>query len=469
MTPRLAVREGGSAQTRDLRPSDVLHPGAMSSLVCVEGCPGEHDPFEPLFECPSCGGLIDVRHDIEALQQKSAPDWHRLLVERASSTFPLDRSGVWAHREWVMPELPETAVISAGEGRTPLVEHPSLAKAVGLRRVFVKQCGHSLTGSFKDLGMTVLVSMASAMRRRGRDVRALVCASTGDTSAALAAYGAMAGIPVVVLLPAGKVSPAQLVQPLAHGAHVLVLDGDFDRCMAVVQEITRLPGMFLANSKNPLRLEGQKTVAFEIAWDLGWAVPDLVLVPSGNLGNVAALAKGFTLLQELGLTGRVPRLVACQVDAANPLYRAFQGGLANLEPLVAEDTLASAIRIGNPVSWPRAKRALEQTGGLVTSASEEDLLRVQAEADRAGMFVCPHTAAALAGLEQLHRQGQIPEGGSAVVVSTAHGLKFVEQKARFHTDGGGRDAAHLEAFRNPPLTVEANVDAVRRTLDRRLA
>lgn len=441
----------------------------MTSLVCVQGCPGEHDPFEPLFECPSCGGLVDVKHDVEALKAQSAPEWHRLLVERASSTFPLDRSGVWAHREWVMPELRDDDVVSVGEGRTPLVEHRPLARALDLRRVLVKQCGHTLTGSFKDLGMTVLVSMANAMKRRGKDVRALVCASTGDTSAALASYGARAGIPVVVLLPAGKITPAQLVQPLAHGAHVLVLDGDFDRCMSVVQEISRLPGMFLANSKNPLRLEGQKTVAFEIAWDLGWAVPDLVLVPSGNLGNVAALASGFQLLKDLGLTDRLPRLVACQVDAANPLYRAYRAGLARLEPVVAEDTLASAIRIGNPVSWPRAKRALEATGGIVTSVSEVELMRAQAEADRAGLFVCPHTAAALAGLEQLHREGQLAPGQSAVVVATAHGLKFVEQKARFHAEGSFAGQVALEGLRNPPETVEASASAVQRVLDRRLS
>lgn len=421
----------------------------------------------PLFECPTCGGLVDVVHDVEALKRRSAADWHKLLAERAASSFPLDRSGVWVHREWVMPNLAPSEVVSAGEGRAPLTRARGFAKALGVRRVLVKQCGQSLTGSFKDLGMTVLVTMARAMKRRGQDVRALVCASTGDTSAALAAYGAMAGLPVVVLLPRGKVSAAQLVQPLAHGAHVLALDGDFDACMKVVQEVSRRPGMFLANSKNPLRLEGQKTVAFEIAWDLGWAVPDVVLVPSGNLGNVAALEKGFSLLVELGLTDRLPRLVACQVDAANPLYRAFLGGLTSLEPLVAEDTLASAIRIGDPVSWPRAKRALERTNGLVTSVSEEELLSAQVRGDRAGLFVDPHTAAALAGLEHLARDGVVGEDATCVVVSTAHALKFVEQKARFH-EGNEPLPEALASLRNPPALVEASVAAVERVLAERL-
>ena len=316
--------------------------------------------------------------------------------------------------------------------------------------------------------MTVLVSMANAMRRRGENIEALVCASTGDTSAALAAYGAMAKIPVVVLLPAGKVSPAQLVQPLAHGAHVLTLDGDFDDCMRVVQQVCRLPGMFLANSKNPLRLEGQKSVAFEIAWDLGWAVPDFVLVPSGNLGNVAALAKGFEWLHQLGLTQSVPRLVACQVDAANPLYRSYRAGLEKLHAVEAKDTLANAIRIGNPVSWPRAKKALVDTHGYVTSASEPELMRAQAEADRAGLFVCPHTAAALAGLSKLTETGEVPKDASVVVVSTAHALKFIESKARFHTEEAYFSDAEMNGFKNPPVCVTADLEQVRTCLTERL-
>lgn len=439
----------------------------QSALVCVHGCEGEFDVFEPRFECSNCKGLVDVKHDAAAFGKRSAAEWHRVLAQRAASTFPLDRSGVWAHREWVMPMLDAGDVVTAGEGRTPLVAYPAFARETKLAEVFIKQCGHTQTGSFKDLGMTVLVSMANAMRRRGRDIRALICASTGDTSAALAAYGAMAQIPVVVLLPAGKISPAQLVQPLAHGAHVLMLDGDFDQCMSVVQEVSRLPGMFLANSKNPLRLEGQKTVAFEIAWDLGWALPDFVVVPSGNLGNVAALESGFSLLYELGLVNRVPRLVAAQVDAANPLFRAYQKGLSALEPLAAEDTLASAIRIGNPVSFPRARQALLRSQGVVTSCSEAELLKAQVDADRAGFFVCPHTAAALAGLRALRDDDTIPEGATAVVVSTAHGLKFAEQKAQFHAGELAANLSSLQRLRNPPIVVDASVESVRSVLESR--
>ncbi len=443
----------------------------MSRYVCIQGCAAAanvHDVFSPLFSCPTCGGLVDVQHDHAAWRTRSATQWSALLDARAASVLPVDRSGVWAHRELVMPDMSVDDVVTMGEGRTPLEDVPALARSLGVARLHVKQCGTSATGSFKDLGMTVLVSMAKAMQRRGRDVRALVCASTGDTSAALAAYGARAGLPVVVLLPAGKTSTAQLVQPIAHGAKVLVLDGDFDACMRVVDDLAKQPGMFLANSKNPLRLEGQKTVAFEIARELSWTAPDYVAVPSGNLGNIAALHAGFRTLVDLGLLAKAPRLVACQVDAANPLFIAAAGRFATLVPVTARDTHASAIRIGAPVSFPRAQRALLDGDGLVTSSSEEDLLRAMALGDRAGLFVDPHTATALAGVASLVASGRVARDASFVVVSTAHGLKFADQKTRFH-DGAtvlgdlplGDD---VKALRNPPVSVPATIDAVLRAI-----
>jgi len=334
--------------------------------------------------------------------------------------------------------------------------------------------------------MTALVSYAVARRRRGAVIDALVCASTGDTSAALAAYGARAGIPVVVLLPAGKVSLAQLVQPLAHGARVVAVDGDFDACMRVVVDVARRPGVVLANSKNPLRLLGQSTVAFEIVDKLGRA-PDFVLVPSGNLGNVSALARGFRLLKKKGRIDALPRLVACQVGAANPLFRAFEWAARTAkapsatassrtsprtaatmamtkEPLQAQETHATAIRIGDPVSWPRAVLALAESDGLVTSTSEEALLLAMVRADRQGLFVCPQTATAIDGLEQLRARGTIGDHHTAVVIATASGLKFAAQKAAFHA--GSTVLGDLElpkttaALRNPIRVVDANVDAV---------
>jgi len=438
----------------------------MAHLACIAGCSGEHDVFTPLFSCPTCGGLVDVVHDLRPLEAKSAGEWRDTLAERGrATTSPLARSGVWTFREWVMPGLDDDEIVTLGEGRSPLTDEPVLGRALGAQRLAVKHCGQSPTGSFKDLGMTVLVSMASAMKQRGRDVRVLLCASTGDTSAALAAYGARAGIPVVVLLPAGKISVAQLVQPVANGAHVYALDGDFDACMRIVRALEGEPGVFLANSKNPLRLEGQKTVAFEIARDRGWSVPDVVVVPSGNLGNLGALASGFAQLMALGLTTRVPRLVAAQVDAANPLFRSFQKGLVDVEPMVAGETLASAIRIGAPVSFGRAKRALKVTNGLVSSVSEAALLAAMNAADRAGLFVCPHTATALAGVKALVDEKRLTASDDIVVVSTAHGLKFTEQKVAFHEGRLAVSDGALASARNPPRTLPASLDEVRRALD----
>lgn len=438
-----------------------------SYLAPICGSGDKTSVFEPRFDDGS-GGLVDVFHETAPLKDMDAEMWRVVMRARMGSTRPTDRSGVWRYREWVMPELDEKDMICAGEGNAPLVDAGRLTAEIGVKDLRIKQCGHALTGSFKDLGMTVLVSMAAAMRERGKSISALLCASTGDTSAALAAYGARADIPVVVLLPAGKITPAQLVQPLAHGAHVFALDGDFDACMKVVQELTQQEGMFLANSKNPLRLEGQKTVAFEIAQDLGWDVPDVIAIPSGNLGNVSALYKGFSLLLELRMIERMPQLVAAQVDSANPLFKAWQSDAKELSPMTAQATQASAIRIGDPVSWPRAKKALEGSNGTVTSASEDEVAQMSARADRAGLFVCPHTAAALVGVEQLRESNSIAADARVVVVSTAHGLKFAGQKARFHAgeqpvDGVTLDAG-VDAFRNPIHECPSDASAVAKTL-----
>lgn len=388
--------------------------------------------------CPSCGALLDPLADVGKLRRRSASSWKALHKARASSIAPEDNSGVWRFREWLLPELPRKHIVTLGEGRSPIVEvdlHPRM-------RVLVKQCGQQPTGSFKDLGMTVLVSAAARLQ-----ARALLCASTGDTSAALAAYGARAGIPVVVLLPRGKVSSAQLLQPLAHGARVVELDTDFDGCMRVVQQLAGA-GFMLANSKNPLRLLGQQTVAFEIAMDLGWRAPDVVIVPSGNLGNVFAMHLGFTLLRALGITRTIPRLVAAQVSAADPLHRAHQLGLAGIEriaPVIAGETLATAIRIGDPISYPRARRALLESKGTTTSASEPEVIAAMASLDRAGLLCCPQTGAAVAGLAQLVEAGQVKSGALVVVVSTASGLKFVDAKASVERARPLRAAASADA------------------------
>lgn len=379
------------------------------------------------------GSLLEVFHPLEGLRERTAGDWKQLFSSRAGSMSLPDRSGVWGKKEWVLPQIPDEHVVTLAEGWNPLLPAARTAARLGLAEVQMKLCGTTHTGSFKDLGMTVLVSWVNHLRKTGANIRAVACASTGDTSAALAAYAAAAGIPAIVFLPADKVSLAQLIQPVANGAHVLALDTDFDGCMKVVQELTQDKTIYLANSKNSLRVEGQKTVAIETVQQLGWTAPDWFVIPGGNLGNVSALAKGLDLMFDLGvLAGKRPRIAVAQAAAADPLVKSFEKGLAPLEPQTARTTLASAIRIGNPVSFPKALEALKKYDGVAESVSEDTLSDAAARGDLEGFYNCPHTGVALGALEQLVAKGTIEKGARVVVISTAHGLKFSEFKTGYH-------------------------------------
>ncbi len=424
---------------------------------CFNGCEGSYAVTEPMYRCPKCDGLLQVVHDVEALADRSGPVWMKLFDERyRQNSWPYG-SGVWGKREWVMPQVPDETIVSMYEGGTNLFWAERYGKQIGLDDLWVKLCGNSHSGSFKDLGMTVLVSVVRMAIQQGLKVKAIACASTGDTSASLAAYGAAAGLPVVVLLPYGKISTAQLVQPLAHGALVLGLDTDFDGCMAIVQRLAAEGIVYLANSMNPLRIEGQKTVAIEIVQQFDWQIPDWVILPSGNLGNASALYAGFKLLKDLGIIARYPRLVVAQAENANPLYRAWSAGKRTVDPIVARPTLASAIQIGNPVSAPRAVQALEAMNGIVEQASEQELCDAAARADRTGMYTCPHTAVGLAVLQKLVERGTIQRGERVVSVSTAAGLKFTEFKVRYHEseiEGVRADLA------NPPVKLKPDYGSV---------
>lgn len=429
---------------------------------CFNGCEGSYPVTRPIYRCPRCNGLLEVVHDVEALRSRSGAAWMKLFDDRYMKTQWPYGSGVWGKREWVMPEVDDDTIVSMCEGGTNLFWADRYGRSLGLRDLWVKMCGNSHSGSFKDLGMTVLVSVVQKAIREGLSVKAIACASTGDTSASLAAYGAAAGLPVVVLLPAGKISTAQLVQPIAHGALVLGLDTDFDGCMEIVQRLAADNVVYLANSMNPLRIEGQKTVGIEIAQQFDWEVPDWIVLPSGNLGNASALYAGFKLMRELGLISRFPRLVVAQAEAANPMYLAWNAGKREVAPVRAKATQATAIQIGNPVSAPRAVRALEAMNGIVEQASEEELCEAAARADRSGMYTCPHTAVALAVIEKLVHRGVIASHERVVCVSTASGLKFTEFKVSYH-DGNIPGAS--SAQKNPPVMLPpdhgAVVDAIR--------
>ena len=437
-------------------------PGVRYSarFVCFAGCEGSFPLTQPIYRCPRCQGLLDVRHDVEALRARSADEWKALFAERrVRGPFPLS-SGVWSKREWVAPELPVERIVSTDEGHSTLLPAQRLGRELGLSKLWLKLCGNSHTGSFKDLGMTVLVSMVQHAIAEGASIAAVGCASTGDTSAALAAYGAVAGLPIVVLLPRGKVSTAQLVQPIAAGAKVLALDTDFDGCMRIIQDLAAEGILYLANSMNALRIEGQKTVVIEICEQLGWRVPDWLVLPSGNLGNGYAMYRGFALMKELGLIDRFPRLVLAQAENANPLYRAYLAKAGWVDPVAARPTLASAIQIGDPVSAPRALAALAAMDGIVEQASEQELADVAARADRSGLYVCPHTAVALAAADKLHRRGVIGGDDEVVVISTASALKFTEFKVRYHEDALA-DHGVVAHHANPPRELQADLAAVR--------
>lgn len=407
-------------------------PASRSVFRCISGCPGDHPLDQIIYRCPTCHDLLEVVHDMTALKERSAAEWTRLFDERYLRTQWPYGSGVWGKKEWVQPHVSNDNVVSMMEGGTNLLWADRYGRSLGMSELWVKQCGVSHTGSFKDLGMTVLVSTVKQMISEGRPIRAVACASTGDTSAALAAYGAAAGIKTMVILPRGKVSTAQLVQPLANGAHVLAIDGDFDACMAIVQRLAEEEGVYLANSMNSLRIEGQKTVSIEMVQQFDWDVPDWVIIPGGNLGNVSALGKGFLMMQELGIVSRLPRICVAQAQAANPLYRSYVKKFETFEPVAAKPTLASAIQIGNPVSYKKAIRTLQRFDGVVEEATEAELADASARADRTGLFNCPHTGVALAALEKLVAKGTIATKDRVVVVSTANGLKFTEFKVRYH-------------------------------------
>ena len=424
---------------------------------CFAGC-GERYPLdEIIYRCRRCDSLLEVRHDEEVLARTPADEWKALFAQRwAVPSGPMS-SGVWAKKEWVCPAVDERNIVSLGEGRTPLLHVESFGRRIGVPDVHVKLCGNAHTGSFKDLGLTVLVSMVKQMRADGKDVPAVACASTGDTSAALAAYCARAGIQAVVFLPRGKITLSQLVQPVANGALTLALNTDFDGCMKLVQEVCSRNNVYLANSMNSLRIEGQKTVSVEICQQLGWRVPDWVVIPGGNLGNVSALGLGFQLLLRLGLIDRFPRICCAQSERANPLYMSYLKDFESFEPQTARKTLASAIQIGNPVSIWKAMKTLKTFGGVVEQASEDELADACAQADLSGLFTDPHTGVALAALIKLAERGEITSDQRVVVISTAHGLKFPDFKTGYH-------AAALDGIAsrraNPPVELPAEYDAI---------
>jgi threonine synthase len=419
---------------------------------------------QPDFRCAQCGDLFEVEYP--GWGQRGGHDrpnpgalkW--LWRERRCSGEPLDASGVWRFRE-LLPILDSFGnAISLREGNTPLYHLPRAAKALGIDRIFAKHQGMNPTGSFKDTGMTAALSVA-----KERGFEWVACASTGNTSAAMAAYAARAGLRALVLIPDGKIAWGKLSQAMDYGAVTYQLKADFDGCLNVLTEIVKQAPIYLLNSVNPYRLEGQKTPAFEIAEAMDWNVPDHLIVPGGNLGNSSALGKGFREMRELGLIARIPRISVIQAAGANPLARMISSHAAALEPVEAH-TRATAIRIGNPASWRKAAKVIEESGGWCLDVTETEIAIAKAEIGAEGLGCEPASAVTLAGLKKLCAQGAIQPSETVVLVLTGHTLKDADYTIDFHrgtllTDDEKRGhEAEIDALRRDAVTLDATPAAV---------
>ncbi len=424
---------------------------------CSQGCAETYPLSEVIYRCKKCDGLLEVRHDIDALKERSAAEWKTLFEQRYMRTQYPYGSGVWGKKELVCPNIDDNNIISMYEGGTNLFWADRFGAQLGLGDLWIKQCGISHTGSFKDLGMTVLVSMVNQIINASGNIRAVMCASTGDTSAALAAYASAAGIPAIILLPKEKVTREQLIQPIANGALTLSLETDFDGCMEIVQKLAARPDFYLANSINSLRIEGQKTISIEIVQQFNWEVPDWIIIPGGNLGNVSALGLGFLMMYDLGIIDKLPRIACAQAERANPLYRSYQTGFTEFSAITARSTQATAIQIGNPVSVHRAIRTLRRFDGIVDQATETELADAAARADRTGLFNCPHTGVALAVLIKMVERKQILPSDRVIVISTATGLKFPDFKVEYHNVAQGEPPPR---YLNAPIELKADYERV---------
>lgn len=439
------------------------------ALRCIE-CGAEFERAGADFRCPRCGDLLEVVYPGWAESEAHTRVWASQLKqawrERKLSCRPEDASGVWRFRDLLPQVAGAQPIISLREGNTPLFELPRCARSAGLDRLLAKHQGMNPTGSFKDTGMTVAISVA-----RQQGFKWVACASTGNTSASMAAYAAYGGLRSLVLIPEGKIAWGKLSQALDYGALTCQLRTDFDGCLRILTELVRRHPIYLLNSINPYRLEGQKTAAIELMEQLDWQVPDHLIVPGGNLGNSSALGKGLEELRSLGLIHALPKLSVIQAEGANALVRTMrETGGKRLVPVQAE-TAATAIRIGNPVSWKKAVRVLQSTGGRCEQVSEAEIAIAKAEIGSDGVGCEPASAVTLAGLKKLVRQGFVHPHERVVLVLTGHLLKDPEYTLKFHrrellTEAPEGERRRLDGYRRAPLEVEPKVEAVLQVLER---
>jgi len=366
-------------------------------------CHTEYLPQTTNHACRKCGGLLEISFDISS---KKIPWKNR-------------SPGVWKYRE-ILPLDDDRFITSLYEGGTGLHHCQRLGRELGLKNLYVKNEGENPTGSFKDRGMTVAVSKARELRKRR-----MVCASTGNTAASLAAYSAKAGLECIVFVPAGKVARGKMLQVIIHGARIFQVNGDFDQAMTSVIELTEhRKGLYLMNSLNPFRLEGQKTLAFEVCDQLTNKAPDAIVLPVGNGGNISAIWKGFSEFHDLGIVTKRPRMIGIQAEKSAPIALAVKSGKNRITPVASPQTLATAIRIGSPVNWAKVLQAIKESEGSAETVSDREILEAQKElAAKEGLFVEPASAASIAGLRKMSESGGIDRSEVIVCVTTGHGLK----------------------------------------------
>ncbi len=430
---------------------------------CI-ACGDLSDQASQDFRCVRCGDLLEI---VYPRWQQERPDAARLKAawrDRKLSSSPADQSGVWRFRD-LLPRIDsELDAITLREGNTPLYELPRCARTTGIPRLFAKHQGMNPTASFKDAGMTVAATFA---RRAG--FRWVACASTGNTSASMAAYAARGGLRSLVLVPEGKISWSKLSQALDYGAVTCQLRTDFDGCLRLLQQLVLRAPVYQLNSINPFRLEGQKTLAIELLEQLDWNAPDHIIVPGGNLGNSSAIGKALVEMRDLRLISKMPKLSVIQAEGANALVRTLREAAGKRLVSVAAETRATAIRIGNPASWKKAAHVIEATSGACEQVSEMEIAEAKAEIGAEGIGCEPASAVTLAGLKKLIQRGFVKQDETVVLVLTGNLLKDPDFTIDFHRGdmfkGGDPLSAQVDALRHPPLVLDATLDAVMRTLE----
>jgi len=443
-------------------------PAAKSKYVfrCI-GCASTATSAGENFRCAQCGNLLEITDPSWTTNSLNADALKTLWRERRSSNSPLDLSGVWRFRELLPTPDSEQQVVTLREGNTPVYELPRASQSTGVTHLFAKHQGMNPTGSFKDTGMTVAATFA-----RQSGYRWVACASTGNTSASMAAYAARGGMRSLVLVPEGKISWSKLSLALDYGALTCQLRTDFDGCLRLLQELVRRAPVYQLNSINPFRLEGQKTLAFELLEQLDWQVPDHIIVPGGNLGNSSAIGKALLEMLEINLISRLPKLSVIQAEGANALVRTFREANGKHLVSVQPETRATAVRIGNPASWEKAVKVIQATEGTCEQVSEIEIAQAKAEIGAEGIGCEPASAVTLAGLKKLLQSGFVKKNETVVLILTGNLLKDPDYTMEFHRGDlfagatEDRPRAALQPLRHPPIVLDANLDAVIETLEK---